>query len=43
MGICKKIERTDLKWYQKLWNIITGHSEKNYSYIEVKEVKTCKR
>lgn len=43
MGICKKIKRTDLKWYQKLWNIITGHSERNYSYVEVKEVKKCKK
>lgn len=43
MGICKKIKRTDLKWYQMLWNIITGHSEKNYTYVEVKEVKQCKR
>lgn len=37
MGYCKKIKRTDLKWYQMLWNFITGHSERNYSYIEIKE------
>ena len=43
MGTCKKILRTDLKWYQMLWNIITGHSERNYGYVEVKEVKQCKK
>lgn len=44
MGVCKKIKRTDLKWYQMLWNIITGHSEKNYSYVESKEdEKVCKK
>lgn len=37
MGICKKVKRTDLKWYQMLWNIVTGHKHKNYSYIEIKE------
>lgn len=37
MGYCKKIKRTDLKWYQMLWNFITGHNERNYSYIEIKE------
>ena len=39
MGKCKKILRIDLKWYQILWNIITGHKEKNYGYISVKEDK----
>jgi len=43
MGICKKVERTDLKWYQKLWNILTGHSDRNYGYIEIKEEKQCKK
>ena len=43
MGTCKRILRTDLKWYQFLWNILTGHKEKNYSYIEIKEDKKCKR
>lgn len=43
MGYCKKVERTDLKWYQKLWNILTGHSDRNYGYVEVKEVKQCKK
>lgn len=43
MGTCKKILRTDLKWYQMLWNIITGHSDRNYGYIEIKEVKQCKK
>lgn len=37
MGICKKIKRTDLKWYQMLWNIIIGKSYKNYSFVESKE------
>lgn len=36
MGICKRIKRTNLKWYKKLWNIITGHKDKNYGYIEIK-------
>lgn len=43
MGICKKILRTDLKWYQMLWNIIIGHKERNYTYIEIKEDKICKK
>ena len=43
MGKCKKVKRTDLKWYQILWNIITGHKEKNYGYIEIKEDKKCKK
>ena len=43
MGTCKKVKRTDLKWYQKLWNILTGHSDRNYGYVEVKEVKQCKK
>jgi len=34
--ICKKIKRTDLKWYQILWNIITGHRNRNYGYVESK-------
>ena len=37
MGMmCKRIKRTDLKWYQILWNIIIGHKNRNYTYIEVK-------
>ena len=35
MGYCKRIKRYDLKWYQRLWNILTGHKEKNYRIIEV--------
>lgn len=34
MGICKQIKRKDLKWYQILWNIITGHRARNYYYVE---------
>lgn len=34
MGICKKVKRTDLKWYQILWNIITNQKYKNYGYVE---------
>lgn len=30
MGVCIRRKRTDLKWYQILWNIITGHKERNY-------------
>ena len=37
MGICKKVKRIDLKWYEILWNIITGHREKNYTYVESRE------
>lgn len=37
MGVCKKILRTDLKWYQMLWNIIIGKKEKNYAYVESRE------
>lgn len=36
MGMCKKVKRTDLKWYQMLWNIITGHKERNYTFVEIK-------
>lgn len=43
MGKCKKVKRTDLKWYQILWNIITGHKDRNYGYIEIKEDKVCKK
>ncbi len=43
MGICKKVLRKDLKWYQLLWNLITGHKDRNYGYVEVKEDKVCKR
>lgn len=39
MGKCKRILRTDLKWYQILWNIIIGQRQKNYAYVEVKEDK----
>ena len=34
--VCKRVKRTDLKWYQILWNIITGRKNKNYAYIESK-------
>jgi hypothetical protein len=37
MGVCKKVKRTDLKWYQLLWNILIGHSERNYAYVESRE------
>lgn len=36
MGICKKIKRTDLKWWQRLLNILKGQKEKNYGFIEIK-------
>ena len=31
-----KYKRTDLKWYQKLWNILTGHKDRNWKWVEVK-------
>ena len=37
MGVCRKVKRTDLKWYQILWNIITGHKERNYGYVESRD------
>lgn len=37
MGYCKRIKRKDLKWYQILWNILIGHRERNYYYVEIKE------
>lgn len=44
MGYCKRVKRTDLKWYQILWNIIIGHRERNYFYVESKEEdKVCKK
>ena len=30
-----KCKRNDLKWYQKLWNYITGHKDRNWSWIPV--------
>jgi len=36
MGMCKKIKRTDLTWWQRLWNVITGHKERNYGFIEIR-------
>ena len=45
MGYCVKIEKK-LKWYQKLWNILIGHKEKNYYIMEIednKEEKICKK
>lgn len=37
MGMCKRVKRTDLKWYQILWNIIIGHRERNYTIIDIKD------
>ena len=34
-----RYKRTDLKWYQKFWNIITGHKNRNYEYVEVKSTR----
>ena len=36
MGVCIRVKKTYLKWYQKLWNILIGHKNRNYTYIEVK-------
>ena len=33
-----KTKKTDLKWYQKFWNIITRNKERNYKYSLVNEV-----
>ena len=30
-----RCKRTDLKWYQKLWNIIKGHKDRNWKWIPV--------
>ena len=43
MGYCKRVKRYDLKWYQILWNILTGHKDRNYKIIEVEEGNVCKR
>lgn len=31
-------KRTDLKWYQKLWNIVTRNESRNYKWVQAKEV-----
>jgi len=30
-----KYKRKDLKWYQKLWNWLTGHKDRNWYWIPV--------
>lgn len=34
--VYRRIKRTNLKKYQIIWNIITGHKNRNYKYVEVK-------
>jgi len=33
-----RYKRTDLKWYQKFWNIISGHKDRNFNWIPVKSM-----
>lgn len=30
-----RYKRTDLKWYQKFWNYITGHKDRNWKWVPV--------
>lgn len=32
-----RVKRNDLKWYQKLWNIVSGNKERNWKWILVNE------
>lgn len=32
-----RVKRKGLKWYQKLWNIVSGNKERNWEWIPVKE------
>ena len=37
-AVYMKTKKTDLKLYQKFWNIITRNKERNYKYSLVNEV-----
>ena len=44
MGICKRVKRNDISCLKKLWNIITGHKEKNYKIINIEgDEDKCKK
>ncbi len=30
-----RYKRKDLKWYQKLWNYVTGHKDRNWHWVAV--------
>lgn len=30
-----RVKRKDLKWYQKIWNVLIGRKEQNYKWIPV--------
>lgn len=32
-----RVKRKDLKWYQKLWNIVSGNKERNWKWQLVNE------
>lgn len=34
-----KYKRIDLKWYQKFWNIITGHKDRNWKWVPVERAE----
>lgn len=39
---CKRVKK-NIKWYQRLWNIIIGHKNRNYTYVESREdERKCK-
>ena len=39
-GYYIRYKRTDLKWYQKLRNILTGHKDRNWNWVEIKSFST---
>ena len=30
-----RYKKKDLKWYKKLWNIITGHKDRNWEWLPI--------
>ena len=30
-----RCKRKDLKWYQRLWNYVTGHKDRNWHWVAV--------
>jgi hypothetical protein len=37
-AVFMRYKRKDLKWYQKLWNFITGHKDRNWCWIPVNKI-----
>ena len=33
-----RCKRKDLKWYQKFWNYLTGHKDRNWCWVSVDKV-----